>query len=79
MAGVPLQSNVTNSSTAAALKRLTAASVAIAVVAWVLLVIRGEFQVGWLRAYDGPLQVAFVAGLAGIALSWSVERWGALG
>jgi lysophospholipase L1-like esterase len=77
VAGVPLQSNVTNPSTAAALKRLTVASVAVAVVAWILLVVGGEFQVGWLRGYDGPLYVAFVAGLAGVALSWSVERWGA--
>jgi hypothetical protein len=76
VAGVPLQSNVTSPSTAALLKRLTAASVALAVVAWILIVLRGEFQVGWLRGYDGPLYVAFVAGLAGIALSWSVERWG---
>ena len=76
MVGVPLQSNVTKPSTAAALKRLTAASVAVAVVAWSLLAIRGEFQVGWLGGYDGLLDVAFITGLAGIALSWSVERWG---
>jgi lysophospholipase L1-like esterase len=61
----------------AALRRLTAASVALAVVSWVLLAIRGQFQVGWLNGYEGPLDALFDAGLAGIALGWSAERWGA--
>ena len=42
-----------------------------------LLAIRGEFQIGWLGGYEGPLDALFAAGLTGIALSWSAERWGA--
>ena len=60
-----------------AMKRLTAASIALAIVSWALLAIRGEFQVGWLRGYEGALGALFAAGLAGIALGWSVQRWSA--
>ncbi len=63
--------------TTAALRRLTVASVALAVLSWVLLAIRGEFQVGWLNGYEGPLDALFAAGLAGTALGWIAQRWGA--
>jgi lysophospholipase L1-like esterase len=77
VADTPQRPQFGNAAPVPTLKRLTAASVAMAVLAWILLAIRGEFQVGWLRGYDGSLDVAFVAGLAGIAVSWSIERWGA--
>lgn len=63
--------------TAAALRRLTAASVVLAVVSWVLLAIRGEFQAEWLSGYEGLLEALFTAGLVGLAIGWSTERWGA--
>ena len=63
--------------TAAALRRLTAGSVALAVVSWALLAVRGEFQVGWLSGYEGALRALFGAGLAGTALGWSAQRCGA--
>ncbi len=63
--------------TTAALRRLTAASVTLAVASWVLLAIRGEFEIGWLSGYEDPLGALFAVGLAGIAVGWSAQRWGA--
>ncbi len=63
--------------TTAALRRSTAASIALAVASWVLLAIQGEFQIGWLGGYEGPLDALFAVGLAGMALGWSAQRWGA--
>ena len=62
-----------------AMRRLTAASVTLAVVSWVLLAIRGEFQVGWLGGYEGALGTLFAVGLAGVALGWGAQRCDASG
>ena len=50
---------------------------ALAAAAWVLLAIHGEFQVARLDAYESTLDALFLLGLAGVALTWSAERWGA--
>jgi GDSL-like lipase/acylhydrolase family protein len=52
------------------------ASVAVAVVAWFALVLHYEYGVAWLGNYVGSEDVLFVAGVAGIVLMRSVQRWG---
>jgi lysophospholipase L1-like esterase len=50
--------------------------VGIAAAAFVLLAIHGEFQIARLNAYESTLDALFLLGLAGVALTWSAERWG---
>jgi len=52
------------------------ASVSMVVAAWLALVLHDQYQVAWLRDYDVAADVLFLAGVAGIALTWSVERSG---
>jgi hypothetical protein len=53
-----------------------AASVAVAVVAWLALVLHYEYQVAWLGDYVVADDALFLTGIAGIALTRSVQRWG---
>jgi hypothetical protein len=55
-----------------------AASLAIAVIAWLALVLHYEYQVAWLGDYVVAEDALFLLGVAGIALTRSVERWGAV-
>ena len=53
-----------------------AASTLVAVAAWVALVLHYEYQVAWLGDYVVAEDVLFLAGIAGIVLTRSVQRWG---
>jgi len=77
VADAPRPRQFSNAFSAYTIKPLIAASAALSAIAWILLVIQGEFHLSWLRGWDGPLDIAFVAGLAGVAFGWSVEHWGA--
>jgi len=59
------------------LRRLGTVSVTIAVIAWLALVLHYEYQVAWLGDYVVAEDALFLLGVAGIALTRSVERWGA--
>src|SRR5216683_1762907 len=52
------------------------ASVSMVVAAWLALVLHDQYQVAWLRDYDVAAVLLFLAVVAGIALTWSVERRG---
>jgi lysophospholipase L1-like esterase len=54
-------------------------SVSAAVAAFLLLVVRGEYNVGWLANAEGPLDELFFVGLAVAAVAWTIERWRAVG
>jgi hypothetical protein len=54
-----------------------AASMAMAVIAWLGLVLHYQYQVAWLGDYIVAEDALFLLGVAGIALTRSVERWGA--
>ncbi len=41
-----------------------------------LLVVHAEFQIARLDPYESTLETLFILGLAGVALTWSAERWG---
>lgn len=53
------------------------ASVLVAVAAWIGLVLHYEYRVAWLGDYVIDEDALFLAGLAGIVLTRSVQRWGA--
>jgi GDSL-like lipase/acylhydrolase family protein len=59
------------------LRWLGATSVAIAVIAWLALVLHYQYQVAWLGDYIVAEDALFLLGVAGITLTRSVERWGA--
>lgn len=56
---------------------LGVASVTVAVIAWLALVLHYEYQVAWLGDYVVAEDALFLVGIAGIALTRSVQRWGA--
>ena len=56
---------------------LGVASVTVAVIAWLALVLQYEYQVAWLGDYIVAEDALFLVGVAGIALTRSVQRWGA--
>jgi hypothetical protein len=60
-----------------ALSWLGAAGVVVAVIAWLALVLHYEYQVAWLGDYVVAEDALFLVGIAGIALTRSVQRWGA--
>jgi lysophospholipase L1-like esterase len=60
-----------------ALGWLGVASISVAVIAWLALVLHYEYQVAWLGDYVVAEDALFLAGIAGIALTRSVQRWGA--
>jgi lysophospholipase L1-like esterase len=57
-------------------KTWAAASGILAAAAFTLLVIHAEFQVAPLDAFEPWLDALFLAGLAGLAIALSAERWG---
>src|SRR5260370_42647383 len=52
------------------------ASVSAMVAAWLVLVLHSQYQIAWLGDYDVAADALFLTGVAGIALTRSVERWG---
>src|SRR5882672_1283590 len=56
--------------------RLGIASVSAVVVAWLVLVLHDQYQVAWLSNYSVAADALFLTGVAGLALTLSVERWG---
>ena len=64
------------SSTARACEWFLAASLTAAVIAWLLLVLHYEYGIARLGRYVIEADVLFLAGLAGIVVSRSVQRWG---
>ena len=59
------------------LRWIGAASVSVAVIAWLALVLHYEYQVAWLGDYVVAEDALFLLGIAGIVLTRSVQRWGA--
>ena len=60
-----------------AFRLATAACEALAVFAWLLLVLRYQYGVERLQAYDASLDALFLAAIAGIALTRFAQRRGA--
>jgi lysophospholipase L1-like esterase len=56
-------------------RRWAAASVVLAVAAWALLALHGEFKIARLDGYESLLDAVFLLGLVGAALCWSAGRW----
>lgn len=52
------------------------ASIAAVIVAWLALVLHDQYHVAWLSEYALAGDALFLAGVAGIVLMWSVDRWG---
>ena len=55
---------------------LTAGSLMAVVVAWLMLVLDYQYQVRWLGHYVIASDALFLAGLAGMILALSLQRWG---
>ena len=53
------------------------ASMVVALAAWLALALHYEYQIAWLGDYLVAEDALFLAGIAGIALTRSVQRWGA--
>jgi lysophospholipase L1-like esterase len=56
---------------------IEAISIVVVVTAWLALVLEEQYQVVWLGDYLLICDILFLAGVIALALTWSVERWGA--
>jgi GDSL-like lipase/acylhydrolase family protein len=58
-------------------RRIDAFCIVAIVTAWLALVLEEQYQVAWLSDYLLTCDALFLAGVAGLALTRSVEQWGA--